>query len=129
MGEAVEGLNGLVNLSGSKRGKGEKVSGLPPVRVLFPAPFAPAMSVKTGGVTARQVAHWNEACATSHAALSPQGAADPLPALFSLPPQAVERTPANPASYSQFNSVGLYGVYADDAGSSSSSSRGQGPQG
>lgn len=43
MGEVVEGLNGRVNLSGSSRGVEEKASGLPPVRVLFPAPFAPVM--------------------------------------------------------------------------------------
>jgi len=45
----VEALNGRVNLSESSRGVVERISGLPPVRVLFPAPFAPAMSVKTGG--------------------------------------------------------------------------------
>ena len=71
MGEVVEGLNGSINLSGSSRGMDEKVSGLPPVSVLFPAPFAPAMSVKTGDVTAREMARWSEARAVSSALPSP----------------------------------------------------------
>jgi len=54
IGEAPEEANGRINLSGSSRGVREKVSGLPLVSVLFPAPFAPAMMVKTGGVTAQR---------------------------------------------------------------------------
>lgn len=58
-----------------------------------------------------QLAHWNEAHAISHAAPWPPGAGGSLPALLSLPLPAVARTPANPASYLQFNSVGIYGVH------------------
>ena len=57
MGVAVDvELNGLLNVSGSKSADLLKKSGLPPVRVLFPAPFAPAMSVKTGVLTLREQA-------------------------------------------------------------------------
>ena len=48
-------------LSGSNKGIEEKISGLPVVRLLFPAPLAPAMSVRTGGVTAQQRARSIEA--------------------------------------------------------------------
>lgn len=108
MAEVATGLKGLLILSGSNKGKGEKVSGLPLVRVLFPAPFAPAISVKTEGVTAQQRAHPNAACRDPHSPASTQGDGDPRRASPLLLPPAFARIPANPASYSYSNSVGSH---------------------
>lgn len=84
------------------------VSGLPLVRVLFLAPFAPAISVKTGGVAAQQRAHSNAACRDPHSPASTQGDGDPRRASPLLLPPAFARIPANPASYSYSNSVGSH---------------------
>jgi hypothetical protein len=101
-------LRGLATLSGSNKGKREKVSGLPLVRVLFPAPFAPVTSVKTGGITAQQRVCLNAVCRDPHSPASTQGDGDPRPASPLLPPPAFARIPASPASYSYSNSVGSH---------------------
>jgi hypothetical protein len=41
----------FANASGSKRGIAAKMPGFPAVSVLFPAPFAPAMTVRVGRLT------------------------------------------------------------------------------
>src|SRR5580704_15200880 len=101
MDEAVDaGLIGFRNVSGSNRGKGEKTSGLPLVSVLFPAPFAPAMSVKTGDVTVQEMTRRSEPGVRPSGSASPQGAGGPLPALLSHLLPAFGRIPANSVSYS-----------------------------
>ena len=44
----------FANASGFKRGIAAKVLGVPEVSVLFPAPFAPAMTVRAGRLTDRK---------------------------------------------------------------------------
>lgn len=66
----------------------EDRSEVPPVRVLFPAPFAPAMSAKPGAVTAQLLSDRIDVWTKPSAPVSPQGAGGPRPAFFSLPRRA-----------------------------------------
>jgi hypothetical protein len=84
-----------VNVSGSKRGEMLKVSGLPLVRVLFPAPFAPAMSVKTEGLIVRKLAFRFAAVRLPVVLASSPVADDLQPPLLSPLARAFGRNPAN----------------------------------
>ena len=85
--------------SGSKRGELLKISELPLVRVLFPAPFAPAISVKTGELTVPKLALRSDAVRLPFGpAISPTAGGLQRASLWPLA-RAFGQIPANSCSW------------------------------
>ena len=93
---------GLAKVSGSNREEAEKLSGLPLVRVLFPAPFAPAMSVKTGWLTVSGRGVRPDAVRLPTAPAEAQAAGDPEQLSLLLLGPVSARIPARRDSWVKF---------------------------